>query len=293
MTERIWLSVLVPLALRQQDLPERFPESCRRLLLSLQAQSQTALIEVIFSDSGRDASLANRVEREIVEIHASPSLSSLRLIYRRWMTRDSPFSRAKALNLALQESQGELIMIAHLDCELGDSTLLALRRAEAEGVVAGGFIKDYDAKPVGSWLYWTEAWLNQHRAAKSRHLVGTNAMFLTRGLALEHPFRGVFLEDVELSDWLRTRVPPKQWRLLPVPVRVSARKYRAHGELRAIAVNGLVMLLFRLFRVSPRHLSRQLYRRTYPEGPLFWWVLFSALLRCIDKAGLGPEEWRA
>jgi len=236
--------------------------------------------EVFLSDSGpaeRSGLGAAVVEALVAQ---RPRLLG-RVRYGFEATEGAPLSRAAAMNLGVAETQSEFVLFLHLDCRLPEGALRMIADAVRGGARAGGFLKHYEGKSSLSLLQLTERYLNGIRTRWARLLVGTNAIWVERSLALEHPYEGSFLEDVELSDWLRRRLNREELRVLPASVGVSVRKYRKLGELRSVAVNAAIMALYRLWGTEPERLRSQLYRRHYPSGLSFWWVWLGAVFACL------------
>jgi len=166
--------------------------------------------------------------------------------------------RAAALNRGAARARGRVLLFLHADCRLPPGALAAARDAVAAGAVGGGFLKRY--RPSGPLLALNLLWLNRVRTLRQRALVGTNAMFCERRF-----FESIggfpevaLLEDVMLSDAMRRggRVA-----ILPGPVLVSARKYRAGGGLTSTLRNAEIMLRFRLLHHDPERLGRR-YRKS-------------------------------
>lgn len=268
------VSVVIPLFLRRSDGEEK--RKLRAFLPPLRA----ADVEVVICETGAEPRLREAAE----ELAARPDWQG-RLRYF-FDPATPPLSRAASMNLGVERARGRVVLLFHLDCIFPAEGLARLREAIGDGVEAGGFTKIYRDKPRLSLLHLTEYVLNERRAVRQRRLVGTNGIFLTRALAREHPLRGGFLEDVELSDWLRRRVSRERFRVLRAPVAVSIRKYSKLGVLRSVAVNAAVMLLYRLFRVRASLLQSELYHRRFPTGAAgFWGAWLRSSLWLIAQGG--------
>ncbi len=152
--------------------------------------------------------------------------------------------RAFQMNVGAFEAAAEVLLFAHVDTRFPPGALDAVRRAVREGHGFGGFCKRYDPPRWGLRLY--AFFLNTWYLRGMRCLVGTNAMFVTRGL-----FEGIggfpevpFLEDVIFSDRLRRTGRPA---VIAAPVVVGARRYIRNGILRQILRNMRVVLGHRWF----------------------------------------------
>ena len=198
---------------------------------------QDAAHETVVADGGsRDRT------REVAEKHGARVVVSER-------------GRARQMNAGAALAGGDVLLFLHADTRLPAGGLAAVARVmAATDAPGGGFLKRYDRG--GRFLRLAERILNDWRTRRRHRLVGTQAMFVRRELF--ERWGGFpdwpFLEDVELSDRLRRAGRPA---VVPLAVTASARRYRQRGEVRQIAVNGIIMVLYRL-GVSVGSL-RQLY----------------------------------
>lgn len=193
-----------------------------------------------------------------------------------------PASRAAALRAGGALATGELLVLLHIDCRLPAAALGDLRAARRAGYRAGAFPKVY--RPRVPLLALQERWLNGWRLRRGRHTVGTNAVWLERGLWAEEPLPDVpFLEDFALSVWLRRRLGPAGIWIGTRPVEVDAAKYLAYGPLASIATNAAVIALHRLAEVPPEVLKDELYsrRRLAVGRPWFGLSLAAAMGRAV------------
>lgn len=267
------VSVVVPLYYRNPQHPG-VPEQLERGLTQFLTQSYSH-VEIFLSDSGppENQGIVEDIVQAILTQH--PALQE-KVHYVYIPGEHGPLSRGAAMNLGTQQTTGEIVLFLHIDCLLPPHALQSMVSSWKDGVLGGGFLKEYTGKSLWSPLQATERYLNWFRTVLTRQLVGTNAIFLDRHLAEEHPYQGNFLEDVELSDWMRQRMSSKEFRVIRDSVKVSASKYTKNGEVHSIAVNVAVMLLYRVFSTSPDLLKRELYYATFPKGMKFWPSLFQA-----------------
>lgn len=277
------ISIVVPTFFRNpQD--HRIPALFHRFLAQFSLQKDTHF-QIFISDSGP---VQHQTEIHTILNACLEHFSWMRerVVYQYTVTEGPPLSRAEAMNVGVQHTEGEYILFLHIDCQLPDGGLFKMRQAFSEGARGGGFLKRYVGKEKLSPLLLTEQYLNWLRTWKGRHLVGTNGIYLHRSLAQEHPYTGIFLEDVELSDWMRVRLKGRQWQLIHDPMRVSAQKYQKLGVWRSIAINFSVMALYRIFDLPPEPLKTQLYHRAFSSNHHFWkeWLttVFSLLTTTHD-----------
>jgi glycosyltransferase involved in cell wall biosynthesis len=262
------LSIIIPTYFRDpyaDGLPALFEDFFEHL--SAQREDR---FEVFISDSG-PAEHEGIVNDTLQTALQKQSWLQDKVHYHYETTTDKPLSRAAAMNLGVAHTDGEYLLFLHIDCRLPPGGLARLRQAFRRGALGGGFLKQYIHKQE-EWspLLVTEQYLNWLRTWQSRHLVGTNGIFLHRSIAEEHPYHGEFLEDVELSDWLRVRLQGDEWQLLTTPMRVSARKYYKQGVWPSLAINASVMALYRVFHRPPTLLKQELYHQPFPKGWRFW-----------------------
>lgn len=276
------ISVVVPLFVARPEPSVLHPAFAR----FLDQFVDDPAAELVLSDSGPARPENPVADALAAEVRARPSLAG-RVRYLYAARDDGPLSRGAAMNLGVEHSRGPILLFLHIDCALPGGALDAIRGAVAGGKEGGGFLKRYAGKSRFSPLHMTERYLNDVRTRRGLNLVGTNAIFLTRERARRHPYRGDFLEDVELSDWMRRALGPERMIVLPTRVTVSARKYQKGGVLPSIAINAAVMLLYRLLRVRPSLLRRRLYHRRFASGPAFWWEWLGTLLELLDEGGEG------
>ncbi len=206
-----------------------------------------------------------------------------KVVYDYTVVEREPLSRAEAMNEGVRRTSGDIVLFLHLDCALPEGGLALLVDAVLDGCQAGGFLKEYVGKTMFSPLQATERYLNWVRTVLSRQVVGTNSIFMTRELALKHPYQGGFLEDVEMSDWLRDNVAKNHFSIVRDYVTVSANKYKKQGEFASIAINAAVMTLYRLFHVQPELLKHQIYYRKFPKNWTFLPTLWSTCKSLIQE----------
>jgi hypothetical protein len=289
-TQNASISVIVPLYFPNPGDIDRIRNQLTPFFQQFQvAAKENRPFDIFLSDSGSGHEAKRQIQNCIDELLEHNLHLRERITYHREPTTSEPLSRAEAMNLGVLKSSGQILLFLHIDCRLPESALTDIVLAIANGAHGGGFTKTYSDKKSFSPLFCTEFYLNKVRTLYGRHLVGTNAIFMSRRLILEHPYVGDFLEDVEMSDWLRRRLRPGALKIIPKEVTVSAKKYHKYGPMPSIAINASVMILYRLLRVRPALLRAQLYHRRFPEGLKFWLTWLQAVLALIDKGGRRSE----
>jgi len=164
---------------------------------------------------------------------------------------DAPGTRADAMNAGAREATGEALLFLHADTTLparaGGAVRTTLARADA-----GAFSVRFDHRPRLARLA-AAAYVPFHRG-----VYGDQAIFATR-VAFDRVggYRPLpIMEDFDLVQRLRRTC---RFVLLPDTVTTSARRQRAHGEVRTFLTVAMIKLLYRL-GVSPERLARA-YRR--------------------------------
>ncbi len=156
-------------------------------------------------------------------------------------------SRAEAMNAGAAQASGAALLFLHADTILPEGAGDAIRAAlaHAEG---GAFRLGFDERPP----LWRV--LSAGYARTSRTAYGDQAIFVSRTafdrLGGYRPLP--IMEDYDLVERLRRR---GRFELLPLTVRVSARRHRRQGELRTFLRIGAIKILYRL-GVPPDRLAR-------------------------------------
>jgi rSAM/selenodomain-associated transferase 2 len=164
---------------------------------------------------------------------------------------DAPGTRAEALNAGARLATGDALLFLHADTTLPAGAGAAVRStlARADG---GAFSVRFDERPRIARLA-AASYGRLHRG-----VYGDQAIFVTRA-AFDRAggYRPLpIMEDFDLVRRLRRtgRVV-----VLADAVTTSARRQRAHGEIRTFLTVAAIKLLYRL-GVSPARLARA-YRR--------------------------------
>jgi rSAM/selenodomain-associated transferase 2 len=156
-------------------------------------------------------------------------------------------SRAEAMNAGAARASGDALLFLHADTILPEGAGDAIRAAlaHAEG---GAFRLGFDERPP----LWRV--LSAGYARTSRTAYGDQAIFVSR-TAFDRlgGYRQLpIMEDYDLVERLRRQ---GRFELLPLSVRVSARRHRRQGELRTFLRIGAIKILYRL-GVPPDRLAR-------------------------------------
>lgn len=165
-----------------------------------------------------------------------------------------PPGRGAQLNRAAAAATADVLLFLHADTVLPPGGVEAVRRAVAGGARGGGFLVRFD-HPTPVYRFGAGA-INL-RTRLTRTPLGDQAQFVAR-----HVFEELggyrdwpILEDLDLARRLKRSGPVT---LLPHRVTTSARRFRAAGPVRTVAVNWLIWTLYAI-GVSPHRLAR-LYR---------------------------------
>jgi len=163
--------------------------------------------------------------------------------------------RARQQNAGARRARGDVLLFLHADLRVPVGGLEALEAAmDDPEVVGGGFRKRYVPDgPLLAWIAWVQ---NRIRAGILGHLVGTNGIFVRRGVfeALGGFPEVPFLEDVLFSDHLRE---VGKLAILGPRLEVSSRKYRRDGALVRLLRNLWIVVQFRALGRTPEELVEQ------------------------------------
>lgn len=149
---------------------------------------------------------------------------------------ESAPGRARQLQAGAQATDGEILLFLHADTRLPPAFDAAVRTACARtGVVGGAFRFRFDQRTPA--LRFVE-WGARLRVALFRLPYGDQALFVRRAdlAAVGGVPQVALMEDLDLVKALRRR---GRLALLPLPATTSARRYRAAGVWRTMALHWL------------------------------------------------------
>ena len=221
------------------------------IIPTLDEQSRIgALVERLLR---RGSGSADRVDRAIVVDGGSRDRTAeLAARAGAEVLRTAP-SRGLQLAHGAQAAGAEVLVFLHADAWPEDGSIERVRRAAAErGLVVGAFHQRIDAP---GWFYRAVEWSADRRVAWRGMVYGDSGLVVRRGLYLRAGgFRPIPLfEDVELSRWLRRFARPELIR--GADLRISPRRWRAEGALRATLRNWMLRAAFEA-GASPQSLLR-------------------------------------
>ena len=156
--------------------------------------------------------------------------------------------RSLQMNLGASKSKSDVLIFAHIDMRLPLNAVDLVQQKVQQGFIGGGFKKSYNPS---TWLLRVYIYLlNQFYLAKMHCLVGTNAIFVTRGIfeRMKGFSEVAFLEDMIFSECLN-----KEGRIAIVeqPVIVSSRKYFKNGVINQILRNVRIVMGYKFLHESP------------------------------------------
>lgn len=160
---------------------------------------------------------------------------------------DAPGTRADAMNTGVATATGDALLFLHADTTLPDGAADAILRALSHAD-AGAFSVRFDDRPRLAQLA-AALYERFHRG-----VYGDQAIFVTRA-AFDRVdgYRPLpIMEDFDLVQRLRRE---GRFVVLADAVTTSARRQRAHGEVRTFIVVAAIKLLYRL-GVPPGRLAR-------------------------------------
>jgi len=160
---------------------------------------------------------------------------------------DAPGTRADAMNAGAGAATGEALLFLHADTTLphgaGDAVRLALTHVDG-----GAFSVRFDDRP-GLARLAASLFERFHRG-----VYGDQAIFVSRA-AFDRAGGYRPLPIMEDFDFVQRVRRAGRFAVLPETVTTSARRQRAHGEVRTFLTVAAIKLLYRL-GVSPARLAR-------------------------------------
>ncbi len=243
---RLPLSVIVPVLNEMDQLP--------KLVTSLRRQ-QNIRFELLLCDGGSRDGTA-----DIARKQASRADFPVKLL-------NSPPGRSVQMNAGAQLATGEWFLFLHVDSEFDDPNALMLavadmerERSLAEGCSAGHFPVHFSRTSSSSPFayYFLEA---KSRLDLPGCIHGDQGMLIHRTTFAQlggFDENLSFLEDCAMADAVRRG---GGWKLLPVEMSTSARRFEAEGLVQRQVLNALIMNFralgwARFFEALP-----ELYRR--------------------------------
>lgn len=167
-------------------------------------------------------------------------------------------NRAQRLNVGIEASQGEYILLHHPATLLPETT--ALQQAEAalieESAVWGGFVHSFD---MDHWLLQFTSWYSTRVRSRQGILYLDHCVFATRAALTAIggvPDMDIF-EDTELSLALRDygrSIGQGKVAIAPGKAITSARRFRDRGIYRQALVNQMLKLMYYAKR-DPKRLN--------------------------------------
>lgn len=169
-------------------------------------------------------------------------------------------NRAQRLNIGIQASQGEVVLLHHPATLLPSENALTLidKVFQDPLVMWGGFRHQFD---LNHWLLRYTSWYsNTVRPRWGRILYLDHCLAVRRSLL--HEIGGVpdmdIFEDTVLSQRLGKHGCPV---ILPASIVTSARRYRNRGVYQQALLNQMLKLMYHL-RLDPRWMNRLYEQRT-------------------------------
>ena len=150
----------------------------------------------------------------------------------------------------------DYVLILPSDCCISQKALAQLFHHLEKKPLWGGFTKTYRPSSLLLNIYaWLQGWTLTHQS----HLVWTNGIFLTTDSLRSWipPVEG-FLEDVQLSDYLRSK---EKALVISQGFSVNARRYLSSGILKQILKNALIIFAYRWRLVPIAKLKRFYYNK--------------------------------
>lgn len=216
-------------------------------------QEQDAINKII-----SDLEQQSAIDRsEIIVVDGDPKGSTLEAItWPNIIKLKSSQGRATQMNSGAARARGSILIFLHADTQLPDNALLSIEQALINPDIMGGAFK-LGIVTDRLFLKYIACRANM-RSCSNRIPYGDQAIFLRKSLfvAVEGYRALPIMEDLDLMR--RIKKSHHKIRILPDPVRTSARRWEAEGPLYTTLRNQILVLLYYL-GVSPSKLAR-LYR---------------------------------
>ncbi|MEM6518233.1 MAG: glycosyltransferase [Cyanobacteria bacterium P01_D01_bin.71] len=196
-------------------------------------------------------------EKELIAV-ASPSidqtLEHLRAAPQFRVIESLAQNRAQRLNVGIQASQGEIVLLHHPATLLPEKTaLIQIDKAfQDPDVMWSGFRHQFD---LDHWLLRYTSWYSSTVRPRWGQILYLDHCLAARRSLLDDingvPDMDIF-EDTVLSQRLRTQGPPV---ILPGSVVTSARRYRDRGVYQQALLNQMLKVMYHL-KLDPRWMNR-------------------------------------
>jgi len=266
------LSIIVPVLNEREQLPE---------LLANLDQQQLPDFELLIVDGGStDGSF------EWLKSQQTDGLA-LRLF-------QSTAGRGRQLNHALDQAQGDWLLLLHADSRFADplaiqngiDRLAQTGSRQVAGHFALKFRRQYKSPAAGYYFYEWKA-----RLGRPETIHGDQGFLLRRDFCHKiGPFREDLpvMEDTDFAERVRLQ---GNWILLSAEISTSARRFEQEGLWQRQLLNSILMCLRaigydRFFQAAP-----EVYRQRQPGGKLTVRPVFS-LVRKLFAAHPRREQWR-
>jgi uncharacterized protein len=197
--------------------------------------------------------LGGREHTEIIVVDGDPQGGTLdSIVDPRTVRLTAPAGRALQMNTGAAAASGDILLFLHADTLLPLNGFELIRRAVAEGFMAGAFeLAISSRRPVLKLI----AWVTSLRSRLTRVPFGDQAIFLRKAyFTLLGGYAPIpLMEDVELMRRIKRRGDIVH--ILPARVHTSARRWEREGVLRCTLRNWSLRLLYRM-GASPVQLVR-------------------------------------
>ncbi|MEX2131129.1 MAG: TIGR04283 family arsenosugar biosynthesis glycosyltransferase [Pseudohongiellaceae bacterium] len=165
--------------------------------------------------------------------------------------------RAAQMNLGAAQAEADILLFLHADTTLPATAEVLLREVMVDPEIKWG---RFDAQINGSRLLRLIALAMNWRSHLTGIATGDQAIFVRRSVFMD---AGGFaeiplMEDVEFSKRLRKLAWPRR---ISVPVKVSNRRWQAHGIIRTILLMWWLRFLF-FVGVEPQRLVSMYYKNS-------------------------------
>ena len=270
--DKVLLTLVVPILNERSQLPEFFAD--------LQRQQEIDLELVICDGGSTDGSWEWLQQQQL-------DWADLKLL-------QCPAGRGRQLNCAATLATGDWLLFLHVDSRFFDPLalrkgldfLLQFENRHMAGHFALKFRREDDSPSVGYYFYEWKA-----RSGRPETIHGDQGFFLHRHLWQQV---GSFYEDLpamEDTDFAERLRQVGQWRLLPVEITTSARRFETEGFWQRQLLGSLIMCFRTIGWNSFFTEAPDIYRQQQQSEKLHLLPFFQLIRRMFGELTI-RESWK-
>lgn len=272
-TPATWKILRLLLGPQVGSIPVRSPKPARRISVIIPVlNEEQSIMEAL-------RALPPEVERIVVDGGSSDE-TVLRARHEAEVI-EAPQGRACQLNAGARRASGDVLLFLHADTRLPKEGFREIERALDQGYVGGGFLGRFDSNHI---LFRLAYPVRDLRTRIFLEMYGDQGIFVRKDVfdALGGFPDMPIMEDYAFVQRLRKRGPVK---VIPYPIRMSARRYLRYGIVRQTLKNLWILHRY-LWGADPNELYRS-YDRFWERpksGPTRSRTNYSATPRLKEEA---------